>query len=852
MKTLLVKIKIIKQVVNITHLFFLMCLAGLSDAFAQQVEYALVQDATDPLLFDVVLYPDFTTATSFAVPSGTVTILAPEGTDISAITFSGETPILAGSSNSVTASPFDPFFTIGNGSWNITRTSPQSWVAEDPGLSGGIPRQESDLMGYDVYNAFVSINTLTSVGAGVPQTIDPLMISGQAYDLFQLRVPNDCVADQIRLLINDEPIQQQVFAVGSLNLNHAISIEIDGAPGSNLYVGNRAGEEAIACPIVQPDLSVVKSIVSGDNYDMVGDVISYEIEVTNNGNATLTGPAVIDDPLTGDETCPAGDIASGASITCTASYTVTQADLDNGSVSNTATVTIDGQSDSGSVTANAMQNPSVTVAKSVNSITGGGSTYDAVGDVISYDIVATNNGNVTLTGNASIDDPLTGDETCPAGDIAPGASITCTASYTVTQADLDNGSVSNTATVTIDGQSDSGGVTVSATQNPSVTVAKSVNSITGGGSTYDAVGDVISYDIVATNNGNVTLTGNASINDPLTGDETCPAGDIAPGASITCTASYTVTQADLDNGSVSNTATVTIDSQSDSGSVTANATQNPSVTVAKSVNSITGGGSTYDAVGDVISYDIVATNNGNVTLTGNATIDDPLTGDETCPAGDIAPGASITCTASYTVTQADLDNGSVSNTATVTIDGQSDPGSVTVNATQDPSVTVTKSVSSITGGGSTYAAVGDVISYDIVATNNGNVTLTGNATIDDPLTGDETCPAGDIAPGASITCTASYTVTQADLNNGSVSNTATVTIDGQSDSGSVTVNASAGPSLSIDKTITSGTPYANVGDVINYQFVVTNNGNVLLAGPVTVDDDLTADESCPGSNNGRQ
>ena len=78
---------------------------------------------------------------------------------------------------------------------------------------------------------------------------------------------------------------------------------------------------------------------------------------------------------------------------------------------------------------------------------------------------------------------------------------------------------------------------------------------------------------------------------------------------------------------------------------------------------------TYDAVGDVISYSYLVTNSGNVRLAGPVTVtDDKAT--VTCPAWhggqrgrNLDPGESITCTASYTITQADLDDGSVTNIA---------------------------------------------------------------------------------------------------------------------------------------------------------------------------------------------
>ena len=52
-----------------------------------------------------------------------------------------------------------------------------------------------------------------------------------------------------------------------------------------------------------------------------------------------------------------------------------------------------------------------------------------------------------------------------------------------------------------------------------------------------------------------------------------------------------------------------------------------------------------------------------MTLSGPFTVADDRATNEGCPAtASLAPGASITCSASYTVTQADLDAGSVNDT----------------------------------------------------------------------------------------------------------------------------------------------------------------------------------------------
>ena len=111
--------------------------------------------------------------------------------------------------------------------------------------------------------------------------------------------------------------------------------------------------------------------------------------------------------------------------------------------------------------------------------------------------------------------------------------------------------------------------------------------------------------------------------------------------------------------------------------------------------------------------------------------------------------------------------------------------------------------------------MGDVVSYSFLVTNSGNVSLAGPVTIDDDIATDELCPdvntVGDLDgfldPGESIICTASTTVSQADLNAGSVTNKATASADGtDSNEDTETADATQSPALTLDKTITAGDP----------------------------------------------
>ncbi|MCE1178129.1 MAG: DUF11 domain-containing protein, partial [Micrococcales bacterium] len=606
---------------------------------------------------------------------------------------------------------------------------------------------------------------------------------------------------------------------------------------------------------------------------VAGDTVTYTFTVKNTGNVTLTGVNVDDSTLgVVDLVCSPATLVPGATCTATATKVMSQADVDAGSFLNTATATgttptggTTSDTDDETVTSGAK--PAFTFVKSVDS------TTFTEGQTLTYTFVMANTGAVTLkdatitegtfTGTGDLS-ALTCDPAQPA-TLAPGATLSCTATYVATQKDVDAGLITNSASATATPVNTNTPLTpvtddetVDAVTDGKIQIVKSV----ADGTTFTKAGDVINYTLVATNTGTVTLS-NVTISDPKLGDLTCtpqqPA-TLAPKATLTCTGSYSVTQDDVDAKKVDNTATVTGTTPSgqpvtDDDTVTVPGSGTGALTLDKSVAA----GTTYTKVGDAITYTLKVTNSGTVTL-HDVKVEDPMLPSLTCTPAQPATlkvGQSVECTGTYLVTQADVDKGSVKNTATATGNG---PDGTPVNPSEDDvtvpgsgqgAITLAKTVAD----GTTFSKAGDQITYTLVATNTGDVTL-HNVTVTDPMLATLTCtPAqpGTLEVKQQMACTGVHTVTQADVDKGKVLNTATAKGD-QPDGtpvtpsdDDVTVPGNGTPNLALEKTVVAGTTFAEAGDVITYTLTATNTGTVTLTN-VTISDPKLGTLACTPAN----
>src|SRR4051812_20311710 len=347
-------------------------------------------------------------------------------------------------------------------------------------------------------------------------------------------------------------------------------------------------------------------------------------------------------------------------MTCTATHAFTQAELDasgspvanSGVLANTVTASSNEAAEAtDSLTIPIARGAELRVQKSSST-----TNLSAPGPV-SYSYLVTNTGNVTLTGIGLADNNIDATVGCPKTSLAPSESMTCTAAHIFTQAELDrNGSptagtgvLANTVTASSNEANATDSLEIPITRSPELTVVKSSSTL--GLSTPK----LVAYSYLVTNEGNVTLTGIALADNNVDGTVSCPKASLAPAESMTCTATHTFTQAQLDaNGSpvagsgvLANTVlAASNEAPTAKGSLKIPITQGPELSVVKSSPT------TARSAPGLVAYSYLVTNTGNVTVTGIALTDDNVDGTVSCPKTSLAPTEQMTCSASHTFTQA--------------------------------------------------------------------------------------------------------------------------------------------------------------------------------------------------------
>lgn len=668
---------------------------------------------------------------------------------------------------------------------------------------------------------------------------------------------------------------------------------------------NNPAERGIGSARVEVDQKPNYSITKQADHTLVnaaGEQVLYTIIGTNTGNVTLSVVGITDPMfptlLTGNQQLAPGtldcyprlpaEVPPGARVICRGLHTVTQGELNGYSLDNTAS--INGHAPDGAVMPE--KEATETIRTVVKAELGIDKTADLqeirnIGDPINYTFTLTNASNIDAR-NISFRDPmfLNAD-----GSMKPGAEVTCNldgngfipyvdgwtldpqegvecrATYLATVADFDRGHVPNTAT--FDASQPNGTpitqvsdiADVLAIPAPSMTITNTPDV-----TSFNAVGQKVRFTYRVQNTGNVTihdLVVNTGLVLPPGTQVICeqPMDALAPGATAVCYVDYIVTQKDLDAGGIKDNVTadgtysvypgdgqpsIEVPLQTVAATAAVPAVTTPSVTLGKTANP-----GSVSAVGQPVEYTFTLANEGNVTAY-NATIADPMPGlsalrctvpgapvppaptptpapvdpsatptpvdpsasptptpvapepvEVTLPMAEMAPGTVVTCTATRAATQADLDAGSVVNTAraSANVPGGAQvyslPASAVVDTVTTPAMTIAKKGTLADSDGNGKASTGELVTYDIVVVNTGSVTMT-NTRVSDPMFQSLSCapvaPAS-LAPGETMRCVGTHTVTTPEAASGALSNTAVVTSDQVS-----------GVGMSATTTMTAGDP----------------------------------------------
>ena len=781
--------------------------------------------------------------------------------------------------------------------------------------------------------------------------------------------------------------------------------------------GNTENDPTINNIVRTPSIEITKTVNVTDNGDAktgLGDVAVYTIVSENTGNVTLNSVTVSDTLINGSgdvltltngptfsgatQGSGQGNLKVGEKANYTAFYIIQQSDVDSGSLINRANVMAsspglsnnvtdtsdngndaDGNTTDDSTNVSMTLNPIIEVTKtaSVKDVNSNG--INDLGDKITYVIKVENKGNVTLTGLNFIDTLTDGDGNSLSltnsityytstvssviGTLKVGETETYTATYTISQNEVDSGKVINSLLVRanspgktndvtdisddgndLDGNTENDNTLVELVRNPILEVTKTATITDNNGNNNNDQGDLITYSITVENKGNVTIS-NITLNDILTDDngnnlslsrgptfvssnQGSSNGILKVGETASYNASYTISLEAANSGSVKNQVIATgsspgqsnnVSDTSDDGddgdgnilddSTDITTSSQPSMKVVKTAT-VTDNGDGSNGVNDIIVFTITVKNTGGFNLTGLTLVDilkdsngtilslnnSPtfVSASSGSSAGSLQANETATYTASYTITQAAADSGSIINSVIATAsspgntndvtdvsddgndtDGNTVDDNTVVYTSANPTIEATKTFTVVDeGDGST--GVGDTIVYNITVQNTGNVLLSNINLVDtftDGATNTISLSSGptynsstgtstenSLGVGQTSTYTASYTVAQAVFETGSVKNRVTVTAsspgntndvtdisdDGNDSDGNTTddrtiTNFTSTTELEVTKTATvtdnNSDGVNNVGDTVTFNITVQNKSNVTLTN-ITVNDVL--------------
>ena len=586
----------------------------------------------------------------------------------------------------------------------------------------------------------------------------------------------------------------------SVALTHTAGGGDYGAVSRNLTV--TVTDIDTAAPAMTMELGApVHDDADGSGTVTLGDMLTYTATARNSGNVPLTGVALRDVLVdsSGDE---CGTLGIGASCQLSGDHTVSQADVDAGTVANTATGTASELTDAvtASVSTAVAQERAVTLVK-----TAAQEGFAAVGDRLDYSYEVSNSGTVTLTGTASVsDDKIAGAAiNCPAlpeSGLAPGGTVTCEGSYTTVQADVDASGVTNAATATVGGTK-SAAVSV---RVPWVAPQGSDPRLTLGGASGTEDAGTLAFTVTLDPTSLQTVTvgyATANVTAAAGEDYTAATGTLTLAAGVATGAiSVAVTDDAVDEDDETFTVTLSspVNAAVASGSVTATITDNDtrgialnpaalgvteggeaSYTVAllsKPTGAVTvtvGGATNTDLSVEPAALTFSTTAWSTVqTVTVDAGEDDDAVNDSVALTHTAGGGDYGAVSRNLTVTVTDIDTASTGITLAVTpatVGESADATNVRVTGTLNHAPALTDTTVTVTVGessdpateGTDYGTVADLTLTIAAGASSGTATFTITPTGDEVDEEDETVTVGGIASGFTVTA-ATVTITDDD------------------------------------------------------------------------------------------